>query len=418
MKSIRLREGKERSLLRRHPWVFEGSIARGGADAGETVRVEGADGRFLAWAAFSPGSAIRLRAWSFDESERIDAAFFEQRVARAVALRARLAISDNPPVAALLPPGGAIQLGAARRWTSDGVRLVHGEADGLPGLVVDRYADTLVAQFLAAGVERWKAVIADALCRATGATRLYERSDASVRKLEGLPLQTGWLRGEGPTEVEIREHDWRFTVDIAHGHKTGFYLDQRDNRRLFAEAVRRFGARRVLNCYCYSGGFSVAALAGGAEHVLSVDSSAPALARAQAHVQANDFPAARHATLDADVNATLRAQIEQGTTFDAIVLDPPKFAPTVAHAERAARAYKDINRLALKLLAPGGLLFTFSCSGGIGADLFHKIVAGAGIDAGVDAAILQRLAEGPDHPTTLYFPEGQYLKGLALLKAA
>ena len=399
MKSIRLREGKERSLLRRHPWVFEGSIARGGADAGETVRVEGADGRFLAWAAFSPGSAIRLRAWSFDEAERIDAALFERRIARAVALRERLSVP------------------------SDGVRLVHDEADGLPGLVVDRYADTLVAQFLAAGVERWKAVIADALCRATGATRLYERSDASVRNLEGLPLQTGWLRGGGDdddaaTEIEIREHDWRFTVDIAHGHKTGFYLDQRDNRRLFADAVRRFGARRVLNCYCYSGGFSVAALAGGAEHVLSVDSSAPALARAEAHVQANGFPTARHATLDADVNATLRAQIEHGAQFDAIVLDPPKFAPTVAHAERAARAYKDINRLALKLLAPGGLLFTFSCSGGIGAELFHKIVAGAGIDAGVDAAILQRLAEGPDHPTTLYFPEGQYLKGLALLKAA
>jgi 23S rRNA (cytosine1962-C5)-methyltransferase len=398
VKSIRLREGKERSLLRRHPWVFESSIARGGADAGETVRVEGADGRFLAWAAFSPGSAIRLRAWSFDESERIDAAFFERRIGQAVALRARLAVA------------------------SDGVRLVHGEADGLPGLVVDRYADTLVAQFLAAGVERWKAVIADALCRATGATRLYERSDASVRNLEGLPLQTGWLRGgdddDAATEIEILEHDWRFTVDIAHGHKTGFYLDQRDNRRLFADAVRRFGARRVLNCYCYSGGFSVAALAGGAEHVLSVDSSAPALARATAQVQANGFDSARHATLDADVNATLRAQIEQGAQFDAIVLDPPKFAPTVAHAERAARAYKDINRLALKLLAPGGLLFTFSCSGGISAELFHKIVAGAGIDAGVDAAILQRLAEGPDHPTTLYFPEGQYLKGLTLLKAA
>ncbi len=216
--------------------------------------------------------------------------------------------------------------------------------------------------------------------------------------------------------MTIREHDWRFTVDIAHGHKTGFYLDQRDNRRRFADTVRHFGARRVLNCYCYSGGFSVAALAGGAGHVLSVDSSAPALARAEAHVQANGFSAARHSTLDADVNATLRAQLEQGASFDAIVLDPPKFAPTVAHAERAARAYKDINRLALKLLAPGGLLFTFSCSGGIGAELFHKIVAGAGIDAGVDAAILQRLEEGPDHPTTLLFPEGQYLKGLALLK--
>jgi 23S rRNA (cytosine1962-C5)-methyltransferase len=392
VKSIRLREGRERSLQRRHPWVFESSIARGGADAGETVRVEAADGSFLAWAACSPASQIRLRAWSFDEAERIDAAFFERRIARAVALRERLAVA------------------------SDGVRLVHGEADGLPGLIVDRYADTLVAQFLSAGTERWKPVIADALLRAGGAARLYERSDASVRGQEGLGPLTGWLRGEGATEVTIREHDWRFDVDIAHGHKTGFYLDQRDNRRHFADTVRRFGLARVLNCYCYSGGFSVAALAGGARQVLSVDSSAPVLARAEDHVRANGFAAERHATLDADVNATLRAHLERGLQYDAIVLDPPKFAPTAAHADRAARAYKDINRLALKLLAPGGVLFTFSCSGGIGAELFHKIVAGAGIDAGVDAAILQRLEEGPDHPTTLFFPEGHYLKGLALLK--
>jgi 23S rRNA (cytosine1962-C5)-methyltransferase len=393
LKTVILRDGKERSLLRGHPWVFEGSVRSGRADAGETVRVQAADGRFLAWAAYSPSSSIRLRAWSFDAAERIDAAFFERRIARAVALRERLAVA------------------------SDGVRLIHGEADGLPGLIVDRYADTLVAQFLSTGAERWKAVIADALCRATGASRLYERSDASVRAIEGLAPLTGWLRGDGATELPIREHDWRFDVDIAHGHKTGFYLDQRDNRKRFADVVRHFGLRRVLNCYCFTGGFSVAALSTGAEHVTSVDSSAPALARAEAHVRVNGFAAARHATLDADVNATLRAQIEQGASYDAIVLDPPKFAPTVAHAERAARAYKDINRLALGLLAPGGVLFTFSCSGGISADLFHKIVAGAGIDAGVDAAIMQRLEEAPDHPTTLRFPEGQYLKGLALLKA-
>ena len=408
MKAITLRAGKERSLLRRHPWGFEGSIHSGRADPGETVRVQAADGSFLAWAAYSPGSMIRLRAWSFDEAERNDGAFFERRIARALALRTRMAVNGLP--------GGTEELGAAQRSTNDGVRLIHGEADGLPGLIVDRYADTLVAQFLSAGVERWKPVIVDALCRASGLTRLYERSDASVRGLEGLPAQTGWLQGDGATEVTIREHEWQFKVDIAHGHKTGFYLDQRDNRRRFAETVRHFGSKSVLNCFCYTGGFSVAALAGGAAQVLSVDSSAPALLRAEAHVLANGFDAARHGTLDADVNATQRAQIMQGTVYDAIVLDPPKFAPTAAHAERAARAYKDINRLALKLLAPGGVLFTFSCSGGIGAELFHKIVAGAGIDAGVDAAILHRLEEGPDHPTTLRFPEGQYLKGLALLK--
>jgi 23S rRNA (cytosine1962-C5)-methyltransferase len=356
--------------------------------------VQSADGGFLAWAAYSPGSAIRLRAWSFDEAERIDGAFFERHVARSLALRERLAV------------------------VSDGVRLIHGESDGLPGLIVDRYADTLVVQFLSAGADRWKEAIADALCRASGLTRLYERSEASVREIEGLAPQTGWLRGDGPTQVSIHEHAWQFEVDIAHGHKTGFYLDQRDNRRHFAETVRHFALKRVLNCYCYTGGFSVAALAGGAEHVLSVDSSAPALARAEAHVRMNGFDVARHATLDADVNATLRAQIERGERFDAIVLDPPKFAPTVAHAERAARAYKDINRLALKLLAPGGMLFTFSCSGGIGPELFHKIVAGAGIDAEVDGLIHARLGAAPDHPMTIVFPEGDYLKGLAVLRAA
>jgi 23S rRNA (cytosine1962-C5)-methyltransferase len=414
MKILRLLEGKERSLRRRHPWVFQGSIARGRADLGETVRVEAADGSFLCWGAFSPESMIRVRAWSFDEAERIDHAFFKRRIAGALALRARLPID------------------------SDGVRLVHGEADGLPGLIVDRYADVLSAQFLSAGMERWREAIADILLAATGCSRLYERSDSGVRALEGLEPRAGWLRGgpgapvgagaaladrpaahpESSTALTIREHGWRLGLDVAEGHKTGFYLDQRDNRARFAHWVRHFGLERVLNCYCYTGGFSVAALAGGAAQVIGVDSSAPALARASANVTLNGFDASRHEAVDADVNQFLRARLQAGETFDAIVLDPPKFAPTAAHAERAARAYKDINRLALKLLAPGGLLLTFSCSGGVGAELFHKIVAGAAADAGVDGAILERLEGAPDHPTTLVFPEGEYLKGLAILKAS
>ena len=392
MKTIRLKAGKERSLQRRHPWVFEGAIAKGGADAGETVRIESADGQFLAWAAFSPASRIRARVWSFDEAQRIDAAFLRARIERAVHARSLLGID------------------------SDGVRLIHGETDGLPGLIVDRYADTLVAQFTACGVERFKNVIADALLQVTGCPRLYERSDASARALEGLADATGWLRGSGETELTIREHGWRLTVDIAHGHKTGFYLDQRDNRARFAAHTRRRGFARVLNCYCYTGGFSVAALAGGAAEVVSIDSSAPALERARAHLALNGFDAARAQFLDADVNASLRRFLDAGERFDAIILDPPKFAPTAAHAERAARAYKDINRLALKLLAPGGELFTFSCSGGIDAGLFHKIVASAGIDAGVDGAITERLAAAPDHSATLFFPEGDYLKGLVVLR--
>ena len=410
MKSIRLREGKERSLLRRHPWIFDGAIANGGADAGETVRVEGHDGGFLGWAAFSPSSKIRARVWSFDETERIDAAFFSRRIAAAIAARQRFDIQ------------------------SDGMRLVHGESDGLPGLVVDRYGDTLVAQFSSCGTERWKGLIVDALVAQTGLTRLYERSDASVRALEGLPEATGWLSHEsatpgalvtgppslsaesGDTEVIISEHGWKLGLNVAEGHKTGFYLDQRDSRQRFAEHARRLQFKRVLNCYCYTGGFTVAALAGGAEHVTSIDSSGPAIARAAANVALNGFDASRTTMLDADVNASLRQYIKDARTFDAIVLDPPKFAPTAAHAERAARAYKDINRLALTILEPGGVLFTYSCSGGISADLFHKIVASAGIDAGVDAFITERMGGAPDHPMTVTFPEGEYLKGLVLLK--
>ena len=392
MKTLRLRPGKERSLLRRHPWIFESAIAKGAADSGETVRVESDTGEFLAWAAYSPVSKIRARVWSFDAAQRIDAAFFSAACAAAVLARTRFDVQ------------------------SDAIRLVHGESDGLPGLVVDRYGDTLVAQFLSAGAQRWKNVLADALLAHSGLAKLYERSDTSTRALEGLPEQAGWLRGEGPTDLVLQEHGWQLGLDIAHGHKTGFYLDQRDSRRRFADTVRRLGAGRVLNCYCYTGGFTVAALSGGAAHVTSIDSSAPALALAQTNVARNGFDANRTTFMDADVNTSLRQMHEQGTTFDAIVLDPPKFAPTVAHAERAARAYKDINRLALKVLRPGGVLFTYSCSGGISVDLFHKIVASAGIDAGVDGYFVERMGGAPDHPMTINFPEGEYLKGLVVVR--
>ena len=392
MKNIRLKEGKERSLQRRHPWVFDSAIAKGGADPGETVRVESHDGQFLAWAAFSPASRIKARVWSFDEGQHIDTVFIGGLIEKSIAARQLFDIQ------------------------SDGMRLVHGESDGLPGLIVDRYADTLVAQFTSCGTERFKQDIADALLRATGLTRLYERSDASVRSLEGLPEVTGWLRGEGPLDMQIREHDWQMSLNIAEGHKTGFYLDQRDSRQRFAVHTRHRRYQKVLNCFCYTGGFTVAALAGGAGHVTSIDSSGPALERAKANVVLNGFDLSRTTFMDADVNASLRAFIDRGETFDAIVLDPPKFAPTAAHADRAARAYKDINRLAFKLLVPGGELFTYSCSGGISADLFHKIVASAGMDAGVDGFISERLQGAPDHPMTVLFPEGEYLKGLVVVK--
>lgn len=392
MKTLRLKPGKEKSLQRRHPWIFDGAIASGGGDAGETLRVESSAGHFLAWAAFSPQSKIRARAWSFDEKQCIDASFLIAVCARAISARRLFDIQSN------------------------GMRLIHGESDGLPGLVVDRYGDTLVAQFSSCGPERFKGVIVDALLKQTGLTRLYERSDASVRSLEGLPEATGWLAGSGSTELILTEHDWKLSLDVAEGHKTGFYLDQRDSRYKFSQYSRRMGFKRVLNCYSYTGGFTVAALAGGAAHIISIDSSGPAIQRAIANVALNGFDASRTTMMDADVNAALRQYLKDGVTFDAIVLDPPKFAPTAAHAERAARAYKDINRLALMLLEPGGALFTYSCSGGISADLFHKIVAGAGLDAGVDAYITERLGGAPDHPMTVTFPEGEYLKGLVLVK--
>jgi len=392
MKTITLKAGKERSLLRRHPWIFESAIAQGGADAGETVRVQSYDGQFLAWAAFSPASKIRARVWSFVEAQRVDEAFLIAACASAIRARARFDIN------------------------SDSVRLVHGESDGLPGLIVDRYGDTLVAQFLSSGAERWKDVLTDALLAATGLSKLYERSDASGRVREGLPEVSGWLRGDGPVELVLREHGWQLGVNIATGHKTGFYLDQRNSRAKFADYCARLKFKRVLNCYCYTGGFTVAALTGGAAHVTSIDSSGPALVQAAANLALNGFAPDRATFLDADVNASMRQFGAEGQTFDAIVLDPPKFAPTVAHAERAARAYKDINRLAFKLLAPGGVLFTYSCSGGIGAELFHKIVASAGIDAQVDGYIVERMGGAPDHPMTINFPEGEYLKGLVVMR--
>lgn len=399
MKTLKLKPAKEKSLLRHHPWVFDGAIAKGGGDPGETVRIESAEGRFLAWGAVSPASKIRARVWSFDEAQRIDTSFFRARLSVAISARAFFDIQSN------------------------GVRLVHGESDGLPGLVVDRYGDTLVAQFLSCGTERWKQVIADALLELTGLTRLYERSDASVRDLEGLPRVTGWLRGSASTAVVLQEHSWQLGLDVAEGHKTGFYLDQRDNRQAFFEAARHARWGQVLNCFCYTGGFTVAALAGmraagmrpADGHVTSIDSSGPALEKGRANVAMNGFDASQTTWLDADVNASLRQFDREGRRFDAIVLDPPKLAPTAAHAERAARAYKDINRLGFKLLNPGGMLFTYSCSGGIGVELFQKIVASAALEAGVQASIIHRLGGAPDHPVGLPFPEGEYLKGLVVM---
>jgi len=394
MAQLILAPGREKSLLRRHPWIFEGSVERleGRARAGDTVEVVVGTGRYagkvLAKAAWSPSSQIRARVWSFDE-EPIDDAFFKRRVAAAAARRAAL-----PELAG-----------------QEGVRLIHAESDGLPGVIADRYGDTVVVQLTSAGADKWRNAIAGALQKATGCARIYERSDSDVRGLEGLEPVVGWLHGQAPEGgIAIAEHGVRMGVDIVGGHKTGFYLDQRENRRLLAELAK---GRRVLNCFCYTGGFSLQALAGGASEVVSIDSSEPALATARANLALNpQLDAARAEWRGANVFEELRRLHEANERFDLIILDPPKFAPSASHVERASRAYKDINLRGFRLLNPGGLLMTYSCSGGIGIDLFQNIVAGAALDAGRDARIVRRLQGAADHPVALVFPEGEYLKGL------
>jgi len=385
MNKLILKAGRDKSLKRRHPWVFSGAMAKvqGSPGPGETVGVWSATGEFLAVAAYSPESQIVARVWDWKE-RAIDGAFFKERVARAVEQR-RALIGET-----------------------EALRLVHGESDGLPGVVADRYGDTVVLQLTSAGADRWREAIADALLEASGVARIWERSDADVRQLEGLAPVTAALRGaREPTRIVVSENGLKFGIDLERGHKTGFYIDQRDNRRRVRELAR---GREVLDGFCYSGGFALNALTGGAKSVTAIDSSADALGLARSNAELNQLAQAEW--LEGDVFLLLRRFRDQARSFDLIVLDPPKFAPTAAHAEKAARAYKDINLLAFKLLRPGGLLATFSCSGGVSADLFQKIVAGAALDAGVDARIIERLGAGLDHPIALNFPEGDYLKGL------
>jgi 23S rRNA (cytosine1962-C5)-methyltransferase len=387
MPAIILKAGREKSLLRRHPWIFSGAIHHvdDNIASGGTVDLLSFNKQFIARAAYSPNSQIRARVWTFDD-EVVDKEFFRKRIRKAI--DSRNSILD----------------------TAQAARLIYAESDAIPGLIVDRYSDVLVMQCLTAGAEYWKDTFADLLLEETGLSRMYERSDADVRELEGLKPTVGLLRGTLSSFVfPITEHNLQFKVNLQSGHKTGFYLDQRKNRLRVQELAKD---KDVLDCFSYTGGFSVNALAGGAKSVLSADSSADALALCKENVALNNLDASRHTTLEGDVFHLLRKFRDEARSFDMIILDPPKFAPTAAHAEKATRAYKDINLFAFKLLRPGGLLFTFSCSGGVDAVLFQKIVAGAALDAGVDAQIIEHMSQGLDHPVALQFPEGAYLKGL------
>ncbi len=387
---ITLKSGREASVKRHHPWIFHGAIKSvdNAVGMGDTVDVLSAEGEWLASSAYSPHSQIRARIWSFQHGEAIDAEFFRQRLEQGIIARHKLNLPS--------------QISACR--------LINAESDGLPGLVVDRYGDYLVCQFLFAGSEHWKKEIVEQLRLLLPVAGIYERSEGDARQKEGLKPSSGVLYGLEPPELmEIMESDLRFLVDIRRGHKTGFYLDQRDSRTLVAPFSKD---AEVLNCFAYTGGFCLWALKGGADHVTNVDTSPDALGLAQHNAHLNGFDQARIDNVVDDVFQALRKFRDARRSFDLVILDPPKFAATLHQVTPASRGYKDINLLALKLIRPGGVLFTFSCSGHIKPELFQKIVADAALDAGREVQIIHYLSQAPDHPVSLTFPEGRYLKGL------
>jgi 23S rRNA (cytosine1962-C5)-methyltransferase len=387
---IILKPGREDSLKRHHPWIFSGAIKKveGNPENGATVEIFSGDRQWLASGACSPQSQIMIRVWSFQQENAIAPEFFKNRLKKAFSLREQL-FSASP---------------------TNAYRLINAESDGLPGLIIDRYADYAVCQFLSAGAEFWKETIVQLLMERFPFKGIFERSDEDVRLKEGLQPQMGVLLGDMPPDlIEIQENSLRFWVDIKQGHKTGFYLDQRDNRAFLGRVANE---KDVLNCFSYTGGFGIAALKSGAKSLINIDTSANALQMVQQNIELNGLDAKRSEQMTGDVFQILRRFRDEGRQFDVIVLDPPKFAGSVNQVDKAARGYKDINWLAFRILRPGGILFTFSCSAHIKPPLFQKIVADAAVDAGRDARIIQFLSQAADHPIGLNFPEGHYLKGL------
>lgn len=385
--SVTLHPGREKSLLRQHPWIFASGILRqnGKAHSGDTVDVLSANGAWLARGAWSPESTIRVRVWTFVKEEVIDNAFFLRRIENALRGRAMLQLASN------------------------GLRLVAAECDGLPGVTIDRYGDVLVCQLLSAGAEKHRDKIVWALRKLLPECAILERSDVAVREKEGLPELIQTLHGEIPQEVLISEHSLQFVVDVHKGHKTGFYLDQRLNRQRIAAYAK---GRSVLNCFSYTGTVAAHCLKAGAAHVTNVDVSASALALGRRHLEMNQLDLGDSTHIEADVFAELRKYRSEGRKFDLIVLDPPKFVENKQHLTQACRGYKDINLLALQLLNPDGILATFSCSGLMPEELFHKVVADAALDAGRQVQFVEKLSQDADHPVLSTYPEGYYLKGL------
>ncbi|WP_333798046.1 class I SAM-dependent rRNA methyltransferase [Rheinheimera sp.] len=391
--SIILQNDRDKSLKRRHPWVFSQAVKQvhGTPNSGDTVDILSADGKFVARGAYSPNSQIRARVWTFDPNEQIDAEFFLRRIAQAWAVRQQLFDLSR----------------------TNGIRVVAAESDSLPGVTIDLYADVLVCQLLSAGAERQRKHIVAALKQLFDGYSIYERSDVDVRKKEGLEPRTGWLhlpRDSG--EVVIKENGLNILVDVVNGHKTGFYLDQRDSR---AAAGRYAKGKTVLNCFSYTGTFGLAALTGGATHVTNADLSDLALATAQRNMELNQLDLSNATMTKADVFKLLRQYKDEGKQFDMVILDPPKFAENKSQLVGACRGYKDINRVAMQIVKPGGLLLTFSCSGLMEESLFQKVVADAALDANRGCLFIERLSQAKDHPIASFYPEGHYLKGLVCI---
>lgn len=384
-----LKQGREKSVNNRHPWIYSGAISRveGNPADGDVVDVWNSRARFAARGIYNSKSQIQVRLLTWNANDTIDAEFWRRRIRRAFAGREALG---------LLPQ-------------TDAYRLVHSEADGLPGLIVDRYGPWLVVQFLSMAVERYRTTILDILADVAAPQGIFERSDAVSREKEGLVQTTGPVWGEVPPDlIEILENGHTFVVDIKLGQKTGFYLDQRENRQ---KSAKYFPNKEVLNAFAYTGAFSVYAAFAGASRIINVDSSEHSLQLAERNMRRNGFGDREDAYVSADVFEILRAYQEQRWRFDVLILDPPKFAHSKSQLDKATRGYKDINMLGMKLIKPGGVLISFSCSGAINSDLFQKVLFGAAVDAGRHVQIIERLAQGADHPVLLTAPESEYLKG-------
>lgn len=390
MVEIKLKKGKEKAVHQRHPWVFSGAIenVKGKPANGDVVKLLSAGNDFLAYGYYNAQSRVAVRLLEWDENTTINEAWYEQKINQAIAARAHLLKKED----------------------TNAYRLIFSEADFLPGLIVDQYADFLSVQILSSGIEQAKPMVIAALVKALQPKGIFDRSDATARTHEGITAENGLLWGEAPaTFIEVKENGITYHINIAEGQKSGFYCDQRDNRQLLASYAE---GKTLLDCFSYSGGFTLNALAAGASEVTSVDSSALAIETLKQNIQLNGFENKAYTAIQSDVNKQLRAFKEEGKKFDIVVLDPPKYAPSRSALDRAARAYKDLNRLGLLLLESGGLLATFSCSGAVDIETFKQIIAWAALDAGKEVQVIRQFSQPEDHPVRLSFPEGEYLKGL------